>query len=344
MPVGIWRAETRSYTRTARPRGLARPVAELSPNGSRRRRYAAPLACPSLGSALGRPPGTGAPLGSSRKSISLRTNVSLGEVTTPLPAKRRCVFCGEAGKITLEHILPSWMTSGEDASRHLYIRESGGPDYEPRRQSRPGPARDLAAKGPCNRCNNGWMNDMDHGVLDVLGPQLIKGKTVKLTKAKKVALASWAVKYVLMCQLTHERDRRFAIPADDYTRFYDQRTPGNVMRLWAGYMEPPGKHGGSALAFTDFSLNETYHDPLVLERAGLDAALTSKNYCAIFRFGHCVISLYQAKPEILEVVRLLRPRTWVQIWPSVGTSEWPPAEWLPTGRVDPQFIGLPIRV
>jgi hypothetical protein len=42
------------------------------------------------------------------------------------------------------------------------------------------------------------MNDMDHGVLDVLGPRLIKGKKVKLTKTKKTTLAAWAVKYILM--------------------------------------------------------------------------------------------------------------------------------------------------
>jgi hypothetical protein len=253
------------------------------------------------------------------------------------------VFCGDAGKITLEHMIPTWMTSGEDASRHLYVRESGGPDYEPLRNIREGPARDLAAKGPCDRCNNGWMNDTDHGVLDVLGPQLIKGRKVRLTKAKKVALAAWAVKYVLMGQLTHGRGRRFAIPDDDYTRFYGERTPGNLMRLWAGYMEPPGKHGGPMLAFGDYSVNETYHDPPMLERAGLNAELASKDYCAVFRFGHCVISLYRTKPEILEVVRLLRPRAWVQIWPAVGTAEWPPTEWLPPGRVVPQFAGLPIR-
>lgn len=253
------------------------------------------------------------------------------------------MFCRDAGKITLEHVIPTWMTSGEDASRHLYVRESGGPDYEPRRDIRQGSARDLAAKGPCDRCNNGWMNNMDHGILDVLGPQLIKGKKVKLTKAKKVALAAWAVKYALMGQLTHERSRRFAIPEDDYTWFYDERTPGNLIRLWAGYMEPPGQHGGPVLAFNDYSVNETYHDPPMLERTGLNAELASKDYCAIFRFGHCVISLYRAKPEILEVVRLLRPRAWVQIWPAVGTTEWPPAEWLPTGRVDPQFAGLSVR-
>jgi len=184
---------------------------------------------------------------------------------------------------------------------------------------------------------------MDHGVLDVLGPQLIKGKKVKLTKTKKVALAAWAVKYVLMHQLAHGRDRRFAIPECEYTRFHDERTPGTLMRLWAGYMEPPGKHGGSALAFADFSLDETYYDPPMLERAGLSAELASKDYCAVFRFGHCVISLDRASPAILEVIRLLNPRAWVQIWPALGTSEWPPIERLPSGRVDPLFAGLPIR-
>jgi len=183
---------------------------------------------------------------------------------------------------------------------------------------------------------------MDHGILDVLGPQLIRGKKVRLTKSKKIALAAWAVKYVLMGQLTHERGRRFAIPDDDYTRFHDEPTPGSTMRLWAGYMEPPGKHGGPVLAFNDYSLNETYHDPQMLERAGLSAELASKEYSAVFRFGHCVVGLYRAKPDILEVVRLVSPRAWVQICPAVGTSKWPPIEPLPTGRVNPLFAGLPV--
>jgi hypothetical protein len=69
------------------------------------------------------------------------------------------------------------------------------------------------------------MNAMDHGVLDVLDPQLIRGKKVKLTKTKKMALAAWAVKYTLMGQLTHGRDRRFAIPEDEYLSFYERRSP-----------------------------------------------------------------------------------------------------------------------
>lgn len=93
----------------------------------------------------------------------------------PPQTKRLCAFCRLPGKITNEHIDPSWMISGDQASRHLYAREAGGPDYKPRRHVREGPWRDLAAKRPCDVCSNGWMNDMDHGVLDVIGPQLVKG-------------------------------------------------------------------------------------------------------------------------------------------------------------------------
>ena len=44
-----------------------------------------------------------------------------------------------------------------------------------------GKPRDLQAKSPCAACNNGWMNDMDNE-LNVLGPQHVRGKSIRLTK------------------------------------------------------------------------------------------------------------------------------------------------------------------
>ena len=80
---------------------------------------------------------------------------------------------------------------------------------------------------------------MDAG-LKVLGPQLVKGKPVTLTRAKKTALAAWVVKFALMLQLVYPRDSRFVIPDADYPQFYADRRPSDLMMLWAGYMEPPG--------------------------------------------------------------------------------------------------------
>jgi hypothetical protein len=63
------------------------------------------------------------------------------------PAARRCVFCHRAGKLTNEHVIPCWLESGEDSGRAVFIRERGGPDYEPWRASRPGKPREGSPGG-----------------------------------------------------------------------------------------------------------------------------------------------------------------------------------------------------
>jgi hypothetical protein len=256
------------------------------------------------------------------------------------PAGRRCIFCRRAGKLTNEHVIPWWLESDEHSTNAIFIRERGGPDYEPWRDSRPGRPRDLQAKAPCAECNNTWMNDMDNA-LSVLGPQLVKGKPVSLTKAKKAALAAWSVKFALMLQLVYPRNSRFVIPDADYTKFYADRQPGDLMQLWAGYMEPPGKYSGPALALHDHRHDEMSFDAEMLTAVGLDPSLASKGYLATIRFGHCVIGLLRiGHPELLPLQSLASPRQWVQIWPAIGTNPWPPPVRLATGRLTPIAVGI----
>jgi hypothetical protein len=255
-------------------------------------------------------------------------------------AARCCVFCRRAGKLTNEHVIPWWLESGEDSHRAVVIRERGGPDYEPWSDWRPGKPRDLQAKAPCAGCNNTWMNEMD-GALSVLGRQLVRGRPVKLTKAKKAALASWSVKFALMLQLVYPRHSRFVIPDCDYAQFYAGRQPSGLMKLWAGYMEPPGKHGGPALALHDHRHDEMFFDADMLTALGLDRSLASKGYLATIRFGHCVIGLLRVgHADLLPFQSLAWPRRWVQIWPAVGTSHWPPANLMATARLAPLAVGI----
>lgn len=51
------------------------------------------------------------------------------------------------------------------------------------------------------------MNDIDNA-LATLGPQLIKGRQVRLTKAKQASVAAWSAKTILMLQLIHRRQDR----------------------------------------------------------------------------------------------------------------------------------------
>lgn len=102
------------------------------------------------------------------------------------------------------------------------------------------------------------MKDLDNDMA-VLGRQLLRGKPRVLTRGKQSLLAAWSVKLNLMMQLAHARDR-LVIPAEDYARFYRERQPSELMMLWAGCMEPPGKHGGPVLAFGDFGHDEMTYD------------------------------------------------------------------------------------
>lgn len=241
------------------------------------------------------------------------------------PSARLCSFCGLPGKLTNEHVLPHWLDSGEDSGSVAYLRERGGPGYELWRHSRSGKPRDLQAKSPCAVCNNGWMNDMDNK-LNVLGPQLVKGKAVRLTKGRQAALAAWSVKLTMMLQKVYPRDSRFVIPDADYAQFYRERQPSSLMQVWTGYMEPPGKHGGPIMAFAEHRHDEMNYDAELLTALDLPATLAAKGYSATLRLGYLVIGLNRLGCAELLPVQVPLPRQhWVRIWPAHGTRSWPPA-------------------
>ncbi len=250
-------------------------------------------------------------------------------------APKRCVFCQAPLPLTNEHVFPWWVRSGDDqTTKSVYVRESGRATGERWGHSRAGNPRDVQAKAVCATCNNGWMNDLDNK-LATLGPQLLKGRTVRLTKAKQQALATWATKTMLMLQHTHRRQDHFAIPPEDYHRFYTDRHPSYLMRIWAGYMEPPRTHAGTAVAVAEYRLDVGTYSQDLLQRVGLDPALTCPGYSMTLRIGHCVIGLLKAgSPALLPHHILHTPRQWAEIWPATGTKTWPP-------QPQPTTLGLP---
>jgi hypothetical protein len=253
-----------------------------------------------------------------------------------------CVFCGAPPPLTNEHVLAWWARSEEAGPKNtLYLRESGRATGEQWRHSRMGQPRDAQAKAVCAACNNGWMNDMDNA-LATLGPQLLRGRPVRLTKGKQASVAAWSAKTILMLQLIHRRQDRFVIPAPDYKQFYADKQPSESMRLWAGYMEPPGQRGGPGLAFVEYRSDERFYDESFLERLGTDRALTCRGYSALLRVGYLVIGLLKTESSALLPLHVLpAPRQWTEIWPAIGTKTWPPAAPLASAMgLSPFAVGL----
>ena len=143
-----------------------------------------------------------------------------------------------------------------------------------------------------------------------------------------------------MLQLTHARDRMVA-PAEDYARFYRERGPSDVMRLWARYVEPPGKRSGRMLAFGDFSHDELIYDEEVFTAIGMGTSLASMGYLVTARLGHMVIGgLRAGRPELLPHHTMGSPRQWMPIWPAHGLRIWPSVPLTPVVQLGPLPVAL----
>jgi hypothetical protein len=82
-------------------------------------------------------------------------------------------------------------------------------------------------------------------------PKLIHGQHVQLSTREQRALASWSVVTVLLLQHTHSRAARLVIPASDYAGVYETKSPTTLMKVFTGYLEPPGR-GSRAEASAEY--------------------------------------------------------------------------------------------
>jgi hypothetical protein len=71
------------------------------------------------------------------------------------------------------------------------------------------------------------------------------------------------VKFALMQQRLYPKDSRFLM------RTMRASTPSELMLVWAGYMEPPGKHGGPVMSFGEHTLSEESRGVDLLAALGL---------------------------------------------------------------------------
>lgn len=153
----------------------------------------------------------------------------------------RCIFCGEPN-LTREHIFSGWM---RDYFKHIPRRRafaSFGRVYPDRTNSvewtLPGPLRDWEVKNVCgglrDRCNTGWMKDIDDTVRPILLP-LIKGEagTPRLVPHQLEAIATWAVLKAMVVDrapgsswAVHHMHRRYM--------FKHRRAPLRSWAVWIG--------------------------------------------------------------------------------------------------------------
>lgn len=160
------------------------------------------------------------------------------------PNSQRCIFCGQQGALTGEHLWPKWMhdawvprcAAGNVQMQTRFARWSGAlvirPDLRASRQ----PHRNRELKVVCAGCNGGWMSDLEAAAKEVLQAMYADG-LVALQSEQQHVLSRWAALRTVIFQYTIEN--RVAIPYRDRLMLAQGSGLPIEWKVWIGVNEAP---------------------------------------------------------------------------------------------------------
>ena len=136
-----------------------------------------------------------------------------------------CMFCEKTDSpLTKEDVLPKWLVkelSGSHETRFQYGAGSYRPgrfaaqDFDHERQNVGNLG--VVTRGPCQRCNNEWMSQLEQRAKVVVAP-LLKGQPTTLDLKQIATLAEWTTK-TAVCWDYVRPDRRYFTQAERGTLY-----------------------------------------------------------------------------------------------------------------------------
>lgn len=159
---------------------------------------------------------------------------------------RVCVFCGRA--VTREHLFPFWLrdaVGGAGAATHYRAAPAAAPppigaqlEYDHSLQA--GDV-DVVVRAVCARCNNTWMNELDHALEPLIVP-LIRNQPQHIGEDDRTLLATWATKIAMLLEHTRAVSdltrRRPLVPPAAHHELYKLRLPPPFTRVWMLRVSP----------------------------------------------------------------------------------------------------------
>jgi hypothetical protein len=244
---------------------------------------------------------------------------------------KACVFCGINATLTNAHVLSQPIRAvfnDPSVTGSFVYRQSSQADGSHAAHSHSGSWVDVKARAECSRCNAGWTRQIEESVSTFL-PELIKGHQVQLSVRDQQALASWSVVTVLLLQHTHSRVARLVIPASDYADVYETKSPTALMKVFTGYLEPPGR-GSRAEVSAEYLAEDRSMAGIsrLLESDGVPPPLDMRAYTATLRLGFWVAHVLRVgSSQFIERVSPAGPALspcLLTIWPTQSPLVWPP--------------------
>jgi hypothetical protein len=170
---------------------------------------------------------------------------------------------------------------------------------------------DWEVSGPCEPCNNTWMEAIEAETRPILTP-LIQHQDAELGPPEQEVLARWATLRVLMGELAHPTEKRRVIRPQRYHRFYEAGELPARAQIWIA------RRNGEGAWPTDYAHKELFiASP---ESGGPNAYITA------FAVGHVAFVFWGHEVEDGAIVRLgegMKPYL-ASIWPALQETAWPP--------------------
>lgn len=215
-----------------------------------------------------------------------------------------CVFCGAKATLTNAHVLSQPVRaafSDPSVTGSFVYRRSRQADGSHAAHSHSGSWADVKARAECTRCNGGWTRRIEESASLILLKH-IQGRQMQLSIQDQQALACWSVVTVLLLQHTHSRAARLVTPASDYAGVYETKSPTALMKVFTGYLEPPGWGSGVEASAEYLAEDRNMADiSRLLESDGLPPPLDRCAYTATLRLSSWVAHVLRVgSPQFIE--------------------------------------------
>jgi hypothetical protein len=223
-----------------------------------------------------------------------------------------CAFCGEPFQKphrarSEEHAFAKWLAEYLPNPNDEFSHAVHSPQGEVL-HSWTSRELDVVASRVCEPCNTGWMAASENRARPYLSA-LVQGRDCTLYRKGQTVLATWAAKTALALQLAIPGN--IAIPQLHYRQIAKRQTrPPDNTQIWLAAYE---------------GIHQLFSDPKHLTLAPTEGGPPVDGYQMTFVINHAVFQVFghfykepvtRERPALADVAP--------QIWPVLGTVEFPP--------------------
>jgi len=173
---------------------------------------------------------------------------------------------------------------------------------------------EIVVKAVCERCNNGWMSELEVQVRPILEP-MVRGQPVRLSVEDQVVLARWAAKVAVL--LDHYEDGVVVLGDHDLAHIHLEGSAPPSFHIRIAFRPEPGSQ--------PFDFYVSGHHAAPSGTIDPEAAATPNSFSVTLALG-CVVIAVVGGPG------MENPGRWVQgsdfplmVWPPTSDGiTWPP--------------------